>query len=64
MNQTKVFDKIFAIHDQAVGTLRALRIAPYPTQYKKYFDEIFIEQADAALLKAQKEDEESNPVQA
>lgn len=57
MSETVVFDKIFAIHDQAVGTLRSLRIAPYPTQYKKYFDEIFIEQADAALRKAQKEAE-------
>ncbi|MDD2781336.1 GGDEF domain-containing protein [Sulfuricurvum sp.] len=57
MSVTKVYDKIFSIHDQTVGTLRALKIAPYPTHYKKYFDEIFIEQADAALIKAQKEDE-------
>lgn len=57
MNSTKIYDKIFSIHDQAVGTLRALKIAPYPTHYKKYFDEIFIEQADAALRKAQMEDD-------
>lgn len=57
MSNTKVYDKIFSIHDQAIGTLRTLHIPPYPTHYKKYFDEIFIEQADQALLKAQKEDE-------
>lgn len=57
MSETLVFDKIFAIHDQAIGVLRSLKIAPYPTQYKKYFDEIFIDQADSALRKAQKESE-------
>lgn len=57
MNDTKVYDKIFSIHDQTIGTLRSLKIAPYPTHYKKYFDEIFIEQADSALIKAQKEDD-------
>jgi diguanylate cyclase len=57
MSETKVYDKIFSIHDQAIGTLRTLHIPPYPTHYKKYFDEIFIEQADQALLKAKKEDE-------
>lgn len=57
MSDTKVYDKIFSIHDQTISTLRTLHIAPYPTHYKKYFDEIFIEQADQALLKAQKEDE-------
>jgi diguanylate cyclase len=60
MNDTKIYDKIFSIHDQTVGTLRALQIPPYPTHYKKYFDEIFIEQADISLIKAQKYDEDLN----
>ncbi|MDD5160625.1 MAG: diguanylate cyclase [Sulfuricurvum sp.] len=57
MSHTKVYDKIFSIHDQTIGTLRSLKIAPYPSHYKKYFDEIFIEQADSALIKAQKEND-------
>ncbi|MFY9142035.1 GGDEF domain-containing protein [Sulfuricurvum sp.] len=57
MSDTKIYDKIFSIHDQTVSTLRALQIPPYPSHYKKYFDEIFIEQADETLIKAQKEDE-------
>lgn len=47
-----VYDRIFAIHDQSVGHLRSLRIPPYPAQYKKIFDTIFIEQADAELKSA------------
>lgn len=60
MGNTKIFNKIFSIHDQTIGTLRALHIPPYPTHYKKYFDEIFIEQADSALRKAQKEEDTLN----
>lgn len=62
MKDTKIYDKIFSIHDQAIGALRALHIAPYPSHYKKYFDEIFIEQADSALVKAQQEDNEFNEI--
>ncbi len=55
MSKTAVYNKIVAIHDQTVGRLRSLRIPPYPTHYKKYFDEIFIDQADDELKKAHAE---------
>lgn len=54
-----VFNKITNIHDQTVAMLRALKIPPYPSQYKKYFDEIFTEQADQSLKNAKQEEEES-----
>lgn len=60
MKENKIYDKIFSIHDQTISMLRALHIAPYPDHYKKYFDQIFSEQADASLLKAQKDDSGSD----
>lgn len=54
-----VFNKITNIHDQTVAMLRALKIPPYPSQYKKYFDEIFTEQADQSLKNAKQEEEAS-----
>lgn len=63
MSQTQIYDKVFSIHDQTIGTLKALHIAPYPSHYKKYFDEIFLDQADSTLIKAKKEDEALNEFQ-
>lgn len=63
MSQTKIYDKVFSIHDQTIGILKALHIAPYPSHYKKYFDEIFLDQADSTLIKAKKEDEILNEYQ-
>jgi len=60
-NQT-IHDKIISIHDQTMSRLRALNIPPYPNHYKKYFDEIFMEQADPTLIKAQKNDDSGNDV--
>lgn len=57
MGDTKVYEKIFSIHDQTIGTLRSLHIPPFPNNYKKYFDEIFTAQADASLIKAQEKNE-------
>lgn len=57
MSNNPVFKKITAIHDQTIAMLRALNIPPFPGPYKKYFDEIFSEQADEALKKAQKEND-------
>lgn len=59
MSKTAVYDKIFSIHDQTVSRLRSLRIPPYPTHYQKYFDEIFIEQADNQLKKAHASEDHS-----
>lgn len=55
MNDNTVFDKISAIHDQTMSKLRALNLPPYPSQYKKYFDDIFVEQADKKLKSSRKE---------
>lgn len=57
MSKKTVYDKIFAIHDQTIDVLRSQHIPPYPSHYKRHFDEIFIRQADQALIKKQKEDE-------
>src|SRR3989339_1273146 len=56
MGDTKVYEKIFSIHDQTIGTLRSLKLLPFPENYKKYFDEIFNLQADSSLIKAQEKD--------
>lgn len=56
MNDNSIYEKIFSIHDQTISMLRSLHIPPYPDHYKKYFDEIFMQQADTTLKKSQKED--------
>lgn len=56
MGDSKVYDKIFSIHDQTIGTLRALHIPPSPSNYKKYFDEIFVENGDDLLLQKEEND--------
>lgn len=47
-----------AIHEQVMGVLRSTETSPYPVHYKKYFDEFFLEIADAELLKEQEEAEQ------
>jgi len=56
MSDDLAFDKITEIHDQTIATMRALRIPPFPGNYKKYFDEIFAQQADQALKDIQKKE--------
>lgn len=51
MSDELIVNQINAIHDQTMAMLRALHIPPYPSHYKKYFDEIFMQQADEALMK-------------
>ena len=43
--------KVFAIHDHVMGILRSMNLPPYPGNYKKYFDELFLEMADEELRK-------------
>lgn len=56
-NNTSIYKKVYAIHEHVMGLLRSMQIPPYPAQYKKYFDEIFLEMADTELLKHQEETE-------
>lgn len=59
MDDSKVYEKIFSIHDQTIGALRSLQIPPFPQNYKKYFDDIFRDQADPSLLEEQKKNDPS-----
>lgn len=54
---TDNYKKVFAIHDQVMGLLRSMEISPYPANYKKFFDELFLEMADAELRKDQEDAE-------
>lgn len=56
-DNTNIFQKVYAIHDHAMGLLRSMQIPPYPAQYKKFFDELFLEMADEELRKNQEETE-------
>jgi diguanylate cyclase len=58
MKNKPLYDKIFAIHDQTIDRMQSLRIPPYPTHYKKHFDEFFIQHADAELKKVHAQEQE------
>lgn len=58
MNNTSIYQKVFDIHDQAMGIIRSMKIPPYPTNYKKFFDKLFLEIADAELRKDQLDSEQ------
>lgn len=53
MSNTTIYQKVFDIHDQVMGIIRSMKIPPYPAQYKKFFDKLFLEIADAELRKDQ-----------
>lgn len=53
MENNIIYQKILEIHDHALGILRSMRIPPYPSQYKKFFDQLFSEIADEELRKDQ-----------
>lgn len=57
VNNTSIYKKVYAIHDHVMGLLRSMQIPPYPAQYKKYFDTLFLEMADDELRKNQEETE-------
>lgn len=59
MDDSKVYEKVFSIHDQTIGVLRSLQIPPFPHNYKKYFDDIFRVQADPSLVDEQKKNDSS-----
>jgi len=53
MDNTHIYQKVLEIHDHTMGLLRSMKIPAYPSQYKKYFDQLFIESADEQLRKDQ-----------
>lgn len=57
MNNTTIYQKVFNIHDQVMGIIRSMKIPPYPAHYKKFFDKLFLEIADAELRKDQQDSE-------
>jgi diguanylate cyclase len=57
MNNADIYQKVFNIHDQVIGIIRSMKIPPYPAHYKKFFDNLFLEMADAELRKDQQDSE-------
>lgn len=57
MNNTSIYKRVFDIHDQVMGMIRSMKIPPYPAHYKKFFDKLFLEIADAELRKDQQDSE-------
>lgn len=53
MENSTIYQKILEIHDHTLGVLRSMKIPPYPSQYKKFFDQLFSEIADEELRKDQ-----------
>jgi len=53
---SSIYDKIVAIHDEAIEALRVAHIPPYPTQYQKYFNRIFDALSDTLLKNALSQD--------
>lgn len=53
MENTTVYQKILEIHDHVMGLLRSMKVPAYPSQYKKFFDQLFLETADEELRKDQ-----------
>lgn len=53
MDNTHIYQKVLDIHDHVMGLLRSMKIPAYPSQYKKFFDQLFKEAADEMLRKDQ-----------
>jgi diguanylate cyclase len=53
MDTNTIYQKVVEIHDHAMGILRSMSIPPYPSQYKKFFDQLFAESANEELRKNQ-----------
>jgi diguanylate cyclase len=50
-----IYDKIIAIHDEAMISLKTINIPPYPIHYQKQFNRIFDSITDSALKNALKD---------
>lgn len=53
MDNALIYQKVLEIHDHVMGLLRSMKIPAYPSQYKKFFDQLFREAADEMLRKDQ-----------
>jgi len=53
MENVNIYQKVLEIHDHVMGLLRSMKLPPYPSQYKKFFDQLFLETADEQLRKDQ-----------
>jgi diguanylate cyclase len=53
MENIHIYQKVLEIHDHVMGLLRSMKLPPYPSQYKKFFDQLFLETADEQLRKDQ-----------
>lgn len=59
MENSTIYQKVLEIHDHAMGILRSMKVPPYPSQYKKFFDQLFAESADEQLRKNQENIDQS-----
>lgn len=59
MDNSTIYQKVLEIHDHAMGILRSMKVPPYPSRYKKYFDQLFAESADEQLRKNQENIDQS-----
>ena len=53
MENIHIYQKVLEIHDHVMGLLRSMKLPPYPSQYKKFFDQLFLDTADEQLRKDQ-----------
>lgn len=53
MAESTIYQKVLEIHDHVMGILRSMKVPPYPSQYKKIFDQLFVDSADEAMRKDQ-----------
>lgn len=53
MAEATIYQKVLEIHDHVMGILRSMKVPPYPSQYKKIFDQLFIDSADEEMRKDQ-----------
>lgn len=60
MENTPIYEKIIAIHDEAISELYAMHIPPYPIYYEKQFNKIFDSLTDTTLKNALKNDSSMN----
>jgi diguanylate cyclase len=55
-DNNSVYEKIVAIHDEAMSVLQSMHIPPYPIHYQKQFNRIFDSITDSTLKNALRDD--------
>lgn len=56
MPKTTIYEKVKLIQDETIAKLESLRIPAYPSNYKKYFEEIYNSDANQSLRNALRAD--------